>query len=502
MTKILQILLGLALIEGTTLTFLSPLVFSAPPQVPENAAALDTPARRALEKVRKDAWLNKRKPHPACPNCFKVEGELGIHETVPGTEFVITRDLPDPAPLEPGKSRDTVHPETGEPLWYKGNQAFVGPTDEEPWSTSLPIPLIQLKRIRYRHDAELRKIEGVHAIGIGEKGLLIEILPEKSANRALIPSTVEGVPVVVEETGPPIRTGHWLTYYRPVPVGAGITSTLPTAQYGTVGPHVSRDVSDIGFCCRLYTLTAGHVIQDTSLPMPTGRIIQQPSGYQYGFFGFMFRQTPCTGQTYLTCLAYASPVNDTRWVPDVAAIGHDTFDYYPMAPPCSGAEKPVRRMQHGTTSYVDGPTGIVRIPTMSNCSSINCLRTWGIYAHRGAGRLRSTEVFDAVKGPGGAQQYFYEGPLDTYYSTVSIQPGDSGALVAWDSSRDIIGLEFAAAYNLFGSFLYAAYQRLDYIQLAFQRAGVSFDHYWGTGNGKLNPSYLITDPLNPNPCSQ
>jgi len=402
--------------------------------------------------------------------------------------------------------RATVHPETGEPLWYKGNQAFVGPTDEEPWSTSLPIPLIQLKRIRYRHDAELRKIDGVHAISIGEKGLLVEIFPEKSANRGLIPSTIEGIPVVVEETGAPIMVSHWLTYYRPLPVGAGIGSNLPTGEYGTVGPHISRDISDgIGRCCQLFTFTAGHVIQDMSLPMPSGRIIFSGGSALYGYFAFMFQQTPCTGQDYYTCRYFAGPVNDTRWNPDVAAIGHNTADNYPMAPPCSGAEKPVRRMQWGVNSYVDGPTGIVRIPTMSSCSG-NCLKTWGIYAHGGAGSLRSTEIFDAVGQlmPNGSYKWFYDGPMDTYNSTIAIIQGDSGSLVAWDGSRDIIGMTNAANYDIVtGRFGYALYERLDYIQMAFSRAGVSFDHYWGTGSGKLNPSYTTSDPLvPPPPCSQ
>ena len=145
--------------------------------------------------------LDKRIPHPACPNCFKVPGEFGINESVPGTAYVITRDLPDPAPLAPGENRSDRHPTTGEPLWYKGNQAFVGPTDEAPMSTSVPIPLIQVKRVLYRHRDELSKIDGVHGVGIGEKGILVSLSPDKRANRRLIPDALEGVPVYVEEDG-------------------------------------------------------------------------------------------------------------------------------------------------------------------------------------------------------------------------------------------------------------------------------------------------------------
>jgi|GEM_PF-4643905 len=144
--------------------------------------------------------LDQRIPHPACPNCFKLaDGTPGILESVPGTDYIISRDIPDPAPLPPGEVRPDRHPETGEPLWYKGNQAFVGPTDEAPFSASLPIPLIQVKRVLYRHRDELSKIEGVREVGIGEKGILVSLFPEERANRRLIPSSLEGVPVYVEE---------------------------------------------------------------------------------------------------------------------------------------------------------------------------------------------------------------------------------------------------------------------------------------------------------------
>ena len=144
--------------------------------------------------------LDQRIPHPACPHCFKLaNGMPGILEAVPGTDYVISRDLPDPAPLPLEEVRPDRHPETGEPVWYKGTQAFVGPTDEEPMSASLPVPLIQVKRVMYRHLDGLRKIEGVYGVAIGEKGILVSLLREKHANRRLIPDSLEGIPVYVEE---------------------------------------------------------------------------------------------------------------------------------------------------------------------------------------------------------------------------------------------------------------------------------------------------------------
>jgi hypothetical protein len=396
-------LLALTVVGMASVFVMSPILSHAQPSpgsplgLPDNSG-LDTAAQ---VKQRIAAWYSKRTPHPACPTCFKVEGDIGIFETVPGSDQVITRDLPDPAPLKLGELRPTVHPETGEPLWYKGNQPFVGPTDEEPWSKSLPIPLIQLKRIQHRHEAKLRKIEGVHGVGIGETGFLVGILPEKRANRRLIPATIEGIPVVVEEVGIPTLRSHVNSTFRPVPAGANIFSAPPSAPpgdiyTGTLGPHVVRDVPDIGVCCQLYSLTAGHVIQDMSLPLPTGRFIWQGSS-RYGFFGWMFRLSPCVSQFYPTCIFSGWPLNDVSWTPDAAAIGHDTFDQFPMYPPCNGAQKPVRRIQHGgaTFSYIDGPSGIIRIPTMSTCSG-NCLKTWGTHTHGAPARLRSTNVYDAV----------------------------------------------------------------------------------------------------------
>ena len=511
MTKVSRIVWGLVILAGATLTFLSPLVFSAQQQVPDPEPNLDTPARQALAKERLDAWLHKRIPHSACPNCFTVEGEFGIHETVPGTDFVITRDLPDPAPLEPGKIREQVHPETGEPLWYKGNQAFVGPTDEENVSNSLPIPLIAVRRIRYRHNDELFNIEGVHSVGIGEKGLLVRIVKEKSANRRLIPAIIEGIPVIVEEGEPAVKESHGDLKYRPVPVGASIDSLVPTGLDGSVGALVVRDIPDIGACCQTYFFTAGHAIQSTSrapsLAYGSGKLKQ--GGEFYGYVGWMFQEVPCSGG-YFSCST--APLNDTRQNPDVAAIGHNGgtqgFDPYPAYSPCMGAAKPVRRMVYGsgTNQWVNGPTGILRIPSFSSCPG-NCLKNWGVSSHGTTGTLIAGDIIQYVSD---AFYWYKEGPYDM--ANYSSAGGDSGALIAWDGSRDIVGLHIATSVD---PPFRKVYIRLDFAKMAFARAGVSFDHFWGTSGGvssssvypAYRPSYpppsgssLSTDPLNPSPC--
>lgn len=457
-----------------------------PPGLIDNPALVNT----ELARERLNAWFNKRVPHPACPRCFKVDSGLeGIFEEVPGTDRVITRDLPDPAPLKPGEIRPTVHPETGEPLWYKGNQAFVGPTDEDPVSASLSIPLIEVKRIKYRHEAELFKIEGVHAVGIGEKGLVVSILPEKSVNSRFLPAAVEGIPVVIQEVGIPRRQSHQFTTFDPVPVGAGITSQAPSGGNGTMGPHVSRDLSDgIGYCCQLYSFTSGHVVQATQLPpgnVNGQRIILQGT-FLYGYVAAIFQQNSCG--SYYNCWYYGTPANDIRIQPDVAAIGHDGFDYYPMVSPCNGTDKPVRRMHYGVNDWKHGPTGIVRIPTFSSCSG-KCLRVWGVHLHRTPARLSATETTQMTYAPGsGVYQIDY--PLDVIVPTTASQGGDSGALIAWDETRDIAGLLVG------GDGYYSLYERLDYIKTAFSNAGISFDHYWGTAATAYRPSFTGQD----NPC--
>jgi hypothetical protein len=487
----------------TVALILSALFSSAEPPTGPPPGLIDNPG---LARARLDAWYNKHIPHPACPNCYKVDSGLpGIFEKVPGTDHIISRDLPDPAPLGLGEIRPDRHPETGEPLWYKGRQAYVGPTDEERVSASLPRPLIEVKRIMSRHQDQLFKIEGVHGVGIGEKGLVVQILPGKSANRRLLPTIVEGVPVHVEESGLAIGQSHTLKY-RPVPVAAEIISTA-SYSIGTLGPHLSRDFSDgIGYCCQLYTLTAGHVVQFPGFPnsnVNNQRVIHQPAGSPYGYVAYMFQMMPCVGGILDGCSPYYPiPINDVRVRPDAAAIGHDGADLFPMTSPCNGAAKPVRRMQDGASSWKSGPSGIIRIPTLSNCgaswlSAKKCLRIWGINSHRTPAYLdRVNYVADiGYHLPDDTLRVFRVGPLDGIIADTATQPGDSGAMIAWEGTKDNVGLHIAATpFPLPKNLAY--YERLDYIKTAFYNIGASFDHYWGTAATASRPS---TSPAD-NPC--
>ncbi len=139
----------------------------------------------------------KRIPHPACPHCFKLACDncYGIYEEVPGTGVIINREIPDPAPGRPQGKEPYKH---GQEIWYIGNQPYVGPTDEEPFSKDLTISRVEMKRIQARHMKEIMSIPGVHGFGMGAKGFIVFLLPENKDNDKQIPQTLEGIPVEVE----------------------------------------------------------------------------------------------------------------------------------------------------------------------------------------------------------------------------------------------------------------------------------------------------------------
>jgi hypothetical protein len=108
-----------------------------------------------------------------------------VFEEVPDTGVILTREIPNPAPLEPDERRLEFDVETGLPIWYIGRQPYVGPTDEEPFSDELPIPKIVLKRIQARYRKELSSIFGVTAFGIGARGFVVYLDPKRPENETL-----------------------------------------------------------------------------------------------------------------------------------------------------------------------------------------------------------------------------------------------------------------------------------------------------------------------------
>lgn len=111
------------------------------------------------------------------------------------------REVPNPAPIDPGEQRLEVDPETGLPIWYIGHQPYVGPTDEQPFSQEFPVPKIALQRIQARYYAKIFSIPGVHGFGIGAKGFVVFMDSQQMANASLVPQAIQEVPVEVVPAG-------------------------------------------------------------------------------------------------------------------------------------------------------------------------------------------------------------------------------------------------------------------------------------------------------------
>jgi hypothetical protein len=142
-----------------------------------------------------------RVSHPACPTCYWYKGNYQVYEDVPGVDpprGILNRDIPNPAP---GYPQGVQVNERGEKTWYIGTQMRIGPTDEEPFSPNLSVPLIVMKRIQVRREREVMSVPGVHGFGIGADGFVVSLVPEQNENKKLIPPELEGIPVQVEERG-------------------------------------------------------------------------------------------------------------------------------------------------------------------------------------------------------------------------------------------------------------------------------------------------------------
>lgn len=470
-------------------------MFSLAQQGTASVVSLDQLA--ALDAAHINAWAAQRVPPLACANCFKIpDGRYGIFEEVPGTGIIISRDLPDPAPLGFREVRLQFDGE-GEPIWYKGNQGYVGPIDEEPLSAELPIPRIELLRIKARHEREIMSIRGVNVFGIGAHGFLVTLDPQYQKNANQIPIHLEGVPVEIEEGEMLIGLHHVEQTYRPVPVGAGVRSaTLPPPSglaNGTVGPHIVRDEADLGpgQCCQILSLTATHVVKPYAAPpltpnSPQAVIFQGTTSW--GTVALSFQLVPCkVPGAYDRCSEPNPPTNDMRVRPDVAVIAHiNTLhkDIFPKSPPCNGSPEPVRRMQFGGNDFVHGPTGLIRIALPGTS-----VKVWGAFSHAPKGDVAKVSASLFVTDPSTGQVFCYT-PLDI--AGIRAQGGDSGALVAWNGERHVTGLTVA------GSLLQTAYIGADHIKTALRNAGMSFDHYWGTHLGVATiPSNTEFDK----PCS-
>ena len=453
----------------------------------EEEQPINSPYPGALGQV------DNREPHAACRRCFTIPGDgdgYTIWESVrvgKDSEFLIRRMLENPAPLEDGEERPTVD-DAGEPLWYIGKQAFSGPQDTELLGDT-DFTLIEVKRVRHRHEPLLMAIPGVHGVGIVDTGISVYILPDHDTSD--IPATLDGIPVEIFIEGVPDLLSHDDVRFRPVPVGAGIFSAEPgiymtPVSGGTLGPHITREV---GSGYQVWSLTAAHVVRhypDDPLPDPGVLPIYQPDvafGNLYGKVAHLFQLEPCGSLSQ--CRDYRAPVNLTHIDPDIAAIDPEPFDviqYSPYNDP-TGTD-PIRRLTLDHDSYRSGPSGVLRTAT-----SGDEVKIWGAYGGPKTGEVAVVGRTISAHLEGG--QHYKMCCLSgvDIDGAEGVRSGDSGAAVTYKSTgnRHVVGV------NIAGSHSQAWFIESWDIKDAFDRADVEFAHYWGTKSGYRKPATTTCD---------
>ena len=185
--------------------------------------------------------VDERFAHDACDTCFTAPGlpDNSYHIfqsiTVDGAEQIIPRSIPNPTPLaDDAEPRETVDPDSGQPVWYIGDQAYVGPTDKEPFSRLYKVPLIDLKIIHRQNIDAVLGVQGVHGFGIGKTGFNVSVLPDAAVlAKAALPTVIDGVPVTVNAKPRPQLIRHDHVHFRPIPTGAGMSVLLIDGKAAT-----------------------------------------------------------------------------------------------------------------------------------------------------------------------------------------------------------------------------------------------------------------------------
>jgi len=459
--------------------------------------------------------VDDRLPHGACDTCFTVpglgEGQYQIFERmeVEGKEILIPRKIANPAPAVVNEELSDDE-EADEDVWYIGTQGYIGPQDTEKWADTAPLSTIALKRIQMKHAPSILRITGVHRFGINDTGFVVGLTPEHALSADQIPLSLDNVPVLVELEDPGEMAAHHTTKLRPVPVGAGIgvpvSQQYPGSNYwtfhsGTVGPHVVRNASDVGDCCQLWSLTAGHVVKstpDASNPIPGTRKVYQPWGGPYnadthiGYVAHVFRLRSCSTVTDPYCNRQSSsqppvPINSTLTRPDIAAIDYLPFGDFQASPFNDPTGKnPVRHLQSSATGWVDGPAGKIFEPRKGHRHKM-----WGSRTPAGrVGKVQSINDIVTLR-LGDLHKRFRICCLNRL--TLPGIRGDSGALVAYQSSRDYKRYVAGVAIALDDDQQSIWYVPASDIKTAFDNASKSFHHYWGTRQGYREPSTQSTD---------
>lgn len=432
----------------------------------------------------------EREPHEACDLCFTVPRDVDpyqVYEYVEGDgpeAVILSRRVPNPAPLREGEVRATVD-EGGEPIWYIGRQGIIGPTDDERLSDTIAHSYIEVRRIQERHQHTILSLEGVHGIGIEAHGFVVNLLPSHADLRDTIPTTLEGVPVHVEISDVGVPFHHHGTRLRPIPDGVGArTSYIPGS--GTLGPHVVRDVPYVSECCHFWTLTAAHLVKDNMfLSGGTNSYVYQPwtnplqVSNRIGTVDYAFTLTGC-GPTIEYCEVYG-PINYTNRRPDAAAVVTAGLRQ-PLFNEAEEDEDPIRRMQYRSSSYINGPSGMISEPRLGRKVTV-----WGAVGGGNVGKITAInrcEVLDYSDG-------YARICGITVVEAEDVIQGDSGSLVTYRGrgNRHVVGLLFGGDLASDDRYIIPALN----LKRAFGQVSQSFSHYWGTKEGYRRPATTETD---------
>lgn len=185
----------------------------------------DPPSLPAWKDLNEETWgpaarTEEYLPHKACDMCFTLPNYSPytvneyVESDVEDGAIIIMREIPNPAPEIMARADydpeigGYYDPDTGARVWFVGTDAFTGPTDEEKWSSHLPVSTIEMKRIKARHLDRIFSIEGVNSFGIGAHGFVVGVSPHTPESHAVVPKDLEGIPVEVRIQGLAVLNSH------------------------------------------------------------------------------------------------------------------------------------------------------------------------------------------------------------------------------------------------------------------------------------------------------
>ncbi|PWB68969.1 hypothetical protein C3F09_10800 [candidate division GN15 bacterium] len=297
-------------------------------------------------------------------------------------------------------------------IWVGCQKQVNAPNDIVSYAASNPQAVERVMVVQDANTEALMKVPGVIGVGtsLDDNGqLCIRVLTNsttqpESAEPALarIAPSIEGIPVVVEETGP--ITAFALTKtYRPVPIGVSVGNALECAS-GTIGCQVTKSG-------KTYILSNNHVLARENAAA-IGERINQPGRYD--------GKPVCAQTGQVATLSDFVPIsfsgNNTM---DCAIAEYTAGTAYSCATPSGYYGYPTNNVVAPSVGLAIKKVGRTTSQTTGTISTINLTITVGY----STGNATFTGQF--------------------YTSSKFSKSGDSGSLVVTNSGNNPVGLLFA-----------------------------------------------------------